>query len=129
MVDFFELIYGQPMQDLPPEATLASQQAQSVEILGKHYATGSWVRFGTVMSPLLVGGQIVSMYTVNNDLYFVIDGYTDVHIDGGGDGALWIALADKPTRQIVAAADFLYLNGMWSIGTTSDVRRFIEMGF
>ena len=128
MVDFFELLHGQSMETLPHEATLSAQQAHHIVILGKHYTEASWVRFGTMISPWLAGGQIVSMYTVNNEVYLVMDVYPELYSESSStDASLKIDATAKPERQVVATSDLLYINGMWSVGQDEEGQHFIEM--
>ena len=77
MIDFFELLHGGNMEDLPVDTTMVTEEAHRVEILGKQYTSGSWVRFGTQISPSLKGAQIHSMYTIDQACYLVLDVYPE----------------------------------------------------
>ena len=121
MIDFFELLHGGNMEDLPVDTTMVTEEAHRVEILGKQYTSGSWVRFGTQISPSLKGAQIHSMYTIDQACYLVLDVYPESE-ESESEGGLRIGGA--AVRRIVALEDMLYLNGMWTVGPNV----FIEMG-
>jgi hypothetical protein len=121
MIDFFELLHGGNMEDLPVDTTMVTEEAHRVEILGKQYTSGSWVRFGTQISPSLKGAQIHSMYTIDQACYLVLDVYPESE-ESESEGGLRIG--GTAVRRIVALEDMLYLNGMWTVGPNV----FIEMG-
>ena len=109
------------MEDLPVDTTMVTEEAHRVEILGKQYTSGSWVRFGTQISPSLKGAQIHSMYTIDQACYLVLDVYPESE-ESESEGGLRIG--GTAVRRIVALEDMLYLNGMWTVGPNV----FIEMG-
>ena len=119
MIDFFELLHGQQMQDLPMDAMMVAEEACRIEILGKHFIPGSWIRFGTQISPSLRAAQVLSMYTINQAVYFVLNVYPELEESEGG-----FRIGGTAVKRIVALEDMLYLNGMWSVATNL----FVEMG-
>ena len=72
VADFFELLFGKPMDALPIDAALSVQRIRSFSFLSKHYCDGAWMRYTTVSQLGTASAAILSsIYEINTVIYLV----------------------------------------------------------
>lgn len=117
MCDFFEIIRGNIGQ-LAPDVVMSVRPVTVLTCLGKKYGVGSWIRMGDSSTLGLVCARILSMYSVNNELFMVLSVY-EMQQEPNGAFELPDA-AEPPKQEIVAVNDMVYMAGLWSVGRNAD---------